>query len=165
MGLRNDIRDHAGALSRRLGVDQPSLEKILAFWIVRYPSQEREDGLQSMTLALLENLPGTPGLAFAVCRGRNLDWWKAYSYRNHYSLDWAPDYDDSSGVTLAEAMAGVVEWEFKVDGLIDGQRLWDKLPGRIQEIIRQRLLGQRLKGADRTYLHRFAKENGQLLLA
>ena len=165
MGLRNEIKENAQVLSRRLGVDQAALEKILAFWVVRYPNAEREDGLQTMALALLENLPGTPGLAFAVCRGRNLDWWKSNSYRNHYSLDWSPDYDDSSGVTLAEAMAGVVEWEFKIDGLIDGQRLWDKLPGRIQEIIRQRLLGQRLKGADRTYLHRFAKENGQLLLA
>ena len=163
--MRSDIKDHAQVLSRRLGVDQAALEKILAFWIVRYPNQEREDGLQSLTLALLENLPGTPGLAFAVCRGRNVDWWRAYSYRDHYSLDRALFYEDGSGVSLAEAMAGVVEWEFKIDGLIDGQRLWDKLPGRIQEIIRQRLLGQRLKGADRTYLHRFAKENGQLLLA
>ena len=165
MSLRTEIKDNAGALSRRLGVDQSALEKILAFWVVRYPSQEREDGLQTMALALLENLPGTPGLAFAVCRGRNLDWWKAYSYRQHFSLDWAPDYDDSTGVTLAEAMAGVVEWEKKVDGDMDGQKLWDKLPARIQEIVRQRLLGKRLAGADRTYLHRFAKENGQLLLA
>ena len=165
MSLRSDIKDHAQALSRRLGVEQAALEKILAFWVVRYPNQEKEDGLQSMALALLEHLPGTPGLAFAVCRGRNLDWWKAYSYRNHFSLDWAPDYDDTTGITLAETMAGVVEWEHKIDGLIDGERLWDKLPTRIKEIVRQRLLGKRLSGADRVYLHRFAKENGQLLLA
>ena len=58
MGLRNDIKEHAQVLSRRLGVEQAALEKILAFWIVRYPSQEREDGLQSLTLALLEKSPG-----------------------------------------------------------------------------------------------------------
>jgi hypothetical protein len=165
MSLRNDIKDHAQALSRRLGIDQAAMEKILTYWTIRYPGQERQDGLQSLTLALLETLPGTPGLAFAVCRGRNVDWWRAYSYRNHYSLDWAPNYDDSTGETIAEMIGGVVQFERQIDGLIDGQHLWDKLPGRIQEIIRARLLGKRIKGADRTYLHRFAKENGQLLLA
>ena len=165
MGLRNDIKENAQVLSRRLGIEQESLEKVLTYWTIRYPSTEREDGLQSLALALLENLPGTPGLAFAVCRGRNVDWWRAYSYRQHYSLDWAPDYDDSTGETMAEMLAGVISWEAQLVGYLDGEMLFAKLPKRIQEIIRQRLLGKRLKGADRTYLHRFAKENGQLLLA
>ena len=165
--LRQGIQETAQNLSRRLGIPALDLGKVIAFWTIRYPNQEREDSIQDMALALLKYQPGTPGLAFAVCRGRNLDWWKAYKYRQHHSLDadnGGLDAEDSDGVTMAEMLAGRVEWERKIDGVMDARKLWEILPLNIRRTVSKRLRGIRMNGAERVALHRFAKANPQLLL-
>jgi len=64
--------------------------------------------------------------------------------RQHYSLDTVIDDDSGNPVTMAELLVGETEFEFKMDGKLDGERIWDKLPADIKPLIQKRLLGKPL---------------------
>lgn len=108
----------------------------------KVPREEREDLFQDLALTLLKARQGDEKLAYAIARCDWIDFWKSYKHRQHYSLDSVIDTDKGNPVTLAELLVGEVEFEAKMDGKFEAQRIWESLPDNIKPLIAKRLLGQ-----------------------
>jgi len=132
----------------------------------KVPREEREDLFQDIALAILKAKTGDERLAYAIARCDWRNWWGKFRIRQHYSLDTIIDDGEGNQVTLSELIVGECEFELKMDGELDGQRLWDRLPEFIKPIIQSRLMGKALNNTDRSTLSRWIhKEGYQLLLA
>lgn len=132
----------------------------------KVPRQEREDLFQDIALAILKAQVEDERLAYAIARCDWKDWWKKYTIRQHYSLDSVTENGDGDPVTLGELIVGEAEFERKMNGKLDAQIIWQKLPGYIKPIIQTRLLGKAVNQTDRQRLNRWIKKEGyQLLLA
>ncbi len=116
------------------------------------PREEREDLFQDLALAVLEARTKNEKLAYTIARCDWKDWWSKYRIRQHYSLDSVIEESEGNAVTLAELIVGEVEFERKVNGKMDGERIWDQLPDNIKPLVEKRLMGKPLytpKGEDR----------------
>jgi len=132
----------------------------------KVPREEREDLFQELALTLLKHKTKDDKLAYAIARCDWQNWWSKYKIRQHYSLDMVIDTDDGNPVTLGETLVGEVEFERKMDGKLDAQAIWQKLPGNIKAIVNKRLIGKALNNTERSQLSRWVKSQGyQLLLA
>jgi hypothetical protein len=146
------------------------------------PREEREDLFQELTLAVLKAKTKDERLAYAIARCDWQNFWGKYKIRQHYSLDTVIDDEEGNPTTMAELIVGEAEFERKIDGELDAQRIWDRLPEDIKPLIQKRLLGQpltvarhgrgrpktdsALSNAERQRLNRWIKREGyQLLLA
>jgi len=130
------------------------------------PRQERKDLFQDIVLAVLKAKTSDERLAYAIARCDWKDWWKRYKIRQHYSLDTVTEDEDGNPVKLGELIVGECEFERKMDGKLDAERIWQKLPDYIKPIIQTRLLGKAVNQTDRQRLNRWIKKEGyQLLLA
>jgi len=129
------------------------------------PSEEREDLFQDLILNLLKAKASDEKLAYAIARCDWKSWWDKYQIRQHYSLDSVVEDEDGNEITLAETIVGECEWEAKMDGELDGQRIWDRLPDIIKPIVTKRLLGRALSNTERSKLNRWIKQEGYQLLA
>ena len=110
----------------------------------KVPREEQEDLFQDIALAVLKTDTRDAKLAYAVARCDWQDWWRQYKVRQHYSLDTVIDDDEGNPVTMAELLVGEVEFEFKIDGELDAERIWNQLPPDIKPLIQKRLLGKPL---------------------
>lgn len=108
----------------------------------KVPREEREDLFQDLALAILKTKTGDERLAYAIARCDWRNWWSKFRIRQHYSLDQVIDHDDGSPITLGEMIVGECEFELKIDGDLDGQRIWDRLPSNIKPLILKRLEGK-----------------------
>ena len=99
---------------------------------------------QDLALAVLKADTNDAKLAYAVARCDWQDFWRKYQVRQHYSLDNVIEDDSGNPVTMAELLVGETEFEFKMDGKLDGERIWDSLPEDIKPLIQKRLLGKPL---------------------
>ena len=132
----------------------------------KVPRQEREDLFQEIALVVLKAKTKDEHLAYAIARCDWKDWWAKYKIRQHYSLDSVTEDDDGNPVTLGELIVGEAEFERKMDGKLDAQRIWAVLPDKIKPIVTNRLLGKALTNTERSTLNRWVKSTGyQLLLA
>jgi len=132
----------------------------------KVPREEREDLFQELALTLLKAKTKEDRLAYAIARCDWRNWWQKYKIRQHYSLDTVIDQGDGDPITLGETLIGEIEFEHKMDGKIDGDRLWQKLPGNIKAIVSKRLIGKALNNTERSQLNRWIKSKGyQLLIA
>lgn len=132
----------------------------------KVPRQEREDLYQDIALAVFKAKTKDERLAYAVARCDWRNWWRHYKVRQHTSLDSVTEDDDGNPVTLAELLVGETEFELKMDGKMDAERIWDKLPAGIKPIVQTRLLGKALTATERKRMNRFVRSQGtQLLLA
>lgn len=131
----------------------------------KVPREEREDMFQDLTLAILERKTKDERLAYSIARFDWIDWWRKYKVRSHFGLSLESTVKDEEGneTYLRELLVGECEFERKIDGKLDGQALWAKLPKAIQAIVQKRLVGKALNGAERVMLHRFVKANPMLL--
>lgn len=159
------ITESAQALSRRLGIKTTALEAILGYWVRRIPGQDREDVAQNLALALLEAKPANPKYAFAICRNKIVDWWRAYSIRQHYSLDLMIDGDGQGdgAKALGDTVASVSRYELtfeQVEGKLDGASLYRKLPRDIKLIVAKRMKGKRTSNTERSRLARWLQNDG-----
>lgn len=130
----------------------------------KVPRQEREDLFQELTLAVLKARTKDERLAYAIARCDWINWWKKFKIRQHYSLDTVIEDEDGNPKQMAELVVGEVDFEYKMDGKVDAERIWHRLPDNIKTIVRQRLLGQALNGSQRVTLHRWVKSSGYQLL-
>ncbi len=105
----------------------------------KVPREEREDLFQDLALACLKAKAKDVKLAYAIARCDWLNWWSKYKIRQHTSLDNVVDDNQGHATTLAELLVGETEFEIKMDGKLDGERLWDKLPDDIKPLIAKRL--------------------------
>lgn len=130
----------------------------------KVPSQEREDMFQDISLAILKARVTDERLAYAIARCDWRDWWGKYRIRQHYSLDSVIESDDGNPTTLGELIVGEAEFETKMNGKLDGERIWNALPDCIKPIIQSRLLGKALNATDRQRLSRWVRKDGYKLL-
>lgn len=163
--LYEKIAESAKALTKRLtGIKHERLAEVLGYWIGKTPYQEREDILQSLCLAMLDNQPSNVKLAFAVARGYVCNWWDAYHVRQHIGLE-TPVYGAEGEITtLSNTLVGVCEIE-RIEGALDAETLWKSLPEDIRRIVNLKLSNpKRLTVTEKTRLADFAKANGNLLM-
>lgn len=146
----------------------------------KVPREEREDLFQEIALAVLKAKTKDEKLAYAVARCDWQNFWAKFKIRQHYSLDTVIDDDEGNPATMAELIVGEVEFEFKIDGKIEAERIWNKLPEDIKPLIQKRLLGKplsvprngrgrpqtdaALSSAERVRLNRWVHREGYRLL-
>jgi len=132
----------------------------------KVPRQEREDLFQELALAVLKARTKDERLAYAIARCDWLNWWKKYKIRQHYSLDTVIEDEDGNPQRMGELIVGEVDFEYKLNGKVEAERIWFKLPDNIKLIVKNRLLGKALTNTERSTLNRWVKSKGyQLLLA
>jgi hypothetical protein len=130
----------------------------------KVPHQERGDFFQDIFTTLFEAKTEDASLAYAIARCDWRDWWKKYKIRQHYSLDSVTEDEEGNPATMGELIVGETEFELKMDGKLDAERIWHKLPNNIKDIVKLRLLGQALTSNQRVTLHRWVKSFGYQLL-
>jgi len=130
----------------------------------KVPREEREDLFQDIALAVLKIKTKDERLAYAIARCDWKDFWKRYKIRQHYSLDSVVDDDEGNPVTLGELLVGETEFERKINGKMDAERIFDMLPFHIQPIIDKRLIGKALNSSERNKLNRYVKAEGYKIL-
>lgn len=132
------------------------------------PREEREDLFQEIVLAILKANTKDEKLAYAIARCDWKDFWKAYSTRQHYFggyLGQTIENNDGTDATpLSELIVGECEFENKMNGNLQAEKIWAKLPADIKTIVNRRLQGYALKGNERVTLHRWIKREGYKLL-
>ena len=151
---------------KRLPVEAKNALKVAYVFSRKVPRHEREDLFQDIALAVLKLKTKDERLAYAIARCDWRDWWRKYSIRQHYSLDSVTEDEEGNPVTLAETLVGEVEFERKINGKLDAERIWNKLPLDIRPLVFKRLMGQSLNASERGILFRWISKAGyQLILA
>jgi len=130
----------------------------------RVPRQEREDMFQDIALAVFKVKARDERLAYAIARCDWQDFWKKYKIRQHYSLESMTEDTEGNPVTLGELLVGETEFERKMDGKLDAERIYNTLPLHIQPLIDKRLIGKPLNQTERKRLNRYVKAEGYKIL-
>ncbi len=130
----------------------------------KVPRAEREDLFQDIALAVLKVKTKDERLAYAIARCDWRDFWKRYKIRQHYSLDSIVEDTEGNPVTLGELLVGEAEFERKMDGKLDAERIYNTLPANIQPLIDKRLIGKPLNQTERKRLNRYVKAEGYKIL-
>lgn len=131
------------------------------------PKEERQDLFQELATAILDVGTTDEPLAYAIARRDWQDWWKHFKVRSHFkagSLNQTVMDADNQEVELAELIVGEVDFEKRMDGKIDADRIWETLPEDIKPIVQRRLLGYPLNNTERSKLNRWIKREGYRLL-
>ena len=151
---------------KRLPQEAKIALKVAYIFSRKVPRQEREDLYQDIALAVLRAKTREEKLAYAIARCDWKNWWRQYKVRQHTSLDSVVEDSDGNPVTLAELLVGETEFQLKMDGKLDAERIWDKLPDNIKPLVQNRLLGKALTHQERNTMNYFVRTKGyQLLLA
>jgi len=108
------------------------------------PREEREDLFQQLTLTLLKANVTDEKLAYSIARCDWLDWYRKYKIRQHTSLDSVVEDTEGNATTPGELLVGEVEFETKMDGRLDAELMWQKIPPDIKPLILKRLEGKAL---------------------
>jgi len=151
---------------KALPLEAKNALKVAFVFSRKVPRHERQDLFNDIALAVLKIKTKDEKLAYAIARCDWKNWWRAYSIRQHYSLDSITEDEEGNPITLAETIVGEVEFENKMDGKLDAERIWNKLPVTIQPIVFKRLIGKALNSTERVTLHRWISKAGyQILLS
>ena len=133
----------------------------------KVPREEREDMFQELALAILQARTQDERLAYAIARRDWQNWWQKYMTRQHFMAGYLnATVLDSEGqeVELAELIVGEVEFENRMDGKLEAQRIWNRLADNIKPIITKRLLGKALTQNERQTLSRYVRKYGHTLI-
>jgi len=161
----NQVNDNLEAI-KALPLEAKHALKMAYVFSHKVPRHEREDLFQDIALAVLKLKTRDERLAYSIARCDWRDWWRKYSIRQHYSMDSITEDEDGSPVTLTETIVGEVEFENKMNGKLDAERIWSKLPNDIKPLVFKRLIGKGLNASERGTLHRWIHKAGyQLILA
>ncbi len=144
------------------------------------PREEREDLFQEITLALLQSGVKDVKLAYSVARCDWKNFWARYKTRQHFSLDSVISDEDGNECTIGDLLVGEIEYEHKLDSLLDAELLWNKIPADIKPLVTKKLIGKpltaerkgagrpktdsALSGAERVRFHRWLNRDGYKLL-
>jgi hypothetical protein len=159
------VAESGKALSKRLGIPSDELASVIGYWVRHVPYQERLDVLQELCLTLMEQQPLNIKHAYAMARSYTCDWWDKFHVRQHMSLDAEVTTHEGEVTELSNTLVGLCEYE-RIEGDIDGQILWERLPSQIQRIINQSLNDpKRLTTMQKHWLRQFAARNSNALLS
>jgi len=172
------IRETVDALSRVTGLKARDLEtgikNALRYVSHKATPEDRYDVLHEIALALLSTKLPDGAYASGVARNTVGLWNQRFFYRDHERLD-RDSGDADADNAYKDRLIGAVEFEARSCGNMDGQRLWDTLPGErvetktgyaytgLKGILQKRLRGARLSGAERIALMRYRQANTGLL--
>lgn len=134
----------------------------------KVPRPEREDMFQELALAVLEHRMEDERLAYAVARCDWRDWWEKYYTRQHYyggSLNATVLDGEGQEFEFGELLVGEVDFERRIAGKVDGQRLYAQLPDPIKAVVNKRLIGKPLNATERQRLSRFVKSRPTILVS
>lgn len=148
---------------KKLPTEHRTALKMAYIFSRKVPRQEREDLFQEIALKLIEAGAEDQRLAYAIARCDWRDWWKKYKIRQHLSLDSVTEDEDGNPATLGELVIGESEFELKMDGKLDAERIWKILPDKLKTIVRQRLLGQMISPFDAMDLRQWASRHAMYL--
>ena len=129
----------------------------------KVPAEERRDLFQDIALAVLKARTPDEKLGYAIARCDWKNWWRQFKIRQHYSLDTVIEDTEGNPATLAELLVGETEFELKMNGKLDAERIWDMLPKKLQGVVRKRLLGQMISPFDAGELQRWAGRHAMYL--
>ena len=149
---------------KRLPVEAKNALKSAYIFSRKVPREERADLFQDITLSILKTQTKDDRLAYSIARCDWKDFWSKYKIRQHYSLDSVVDDESGNPVTLAELIVGEAEFERKMDGKLDAERIYNTLPLHIQPLIDKRLIGKALNNTERSQLNRYVKAEGYKLI-
>jgi len=127
----------------------------------KVPIQEREDLFQELYLAILEHDTKDERLAYAIARCDWRDWWEKYKTRQHYSLDMVIDKD--SRESFGDLLIGEIEFENRMNGELDGKRLFDQLPSWIQKLATKYQNGEQIRCGERKQLSNWVATKPMIL--
>ncbi len=129
----------------------------------KVPRAEREDMFQELALAILKAKTGDERLSYAIARCDWLNWWTKYRIRQHYSLDSVIEDSEGQETTFGELLVGEVDFETRMNGDIDGQKLYEQLPSWVQNLVSKRMLGYPIRGGDRLILNKWVNSRPTIL--
>ena len=124
-GFREKVESNLKTI-QSLGTEAKTALKSAYIFSRKVPRQEREDLFQELALAVLKARTKDEKLAYAIARCDWLNWWKKYKIRQHYSLDTIVEDEDGNPRQMAELIVGEVDFEYKMDGKVDAERIWHK---------------------------------------
>ena len=130
----------------------------------KVPKQERADLFQDIALEVLKSRTKDERLAYAIARCDWMDFWKKFKIRQHYSLDSIATDDEGNPATFGELLVGEAEFERKMNGKLDAERIYTMLPLYIRPLIDKRLIGKALNSSERNKLNRYVTAEGHKLL-
>jgi len=161
----NQVNDNLEVI-KTLPLEAKHALKVAYVFSRKVPRHEREDLFQDIALAVLKVKTRDERLAYSIARCDWQNWWSKFSIRQHYSLDSVTEDEDGNPATMAELIVGEVEFENKINGKLDAERIWNKLPEDIKPIVFNRLIGKALTKREHNSLAYYVKTKGyQLLLA
>lgn len=165
MTLNTQITETSDALSRRLGIKSQELQNILGYWMRKSPPNNYEDSIQEISLAWMEQLPSTGGLAFAIARHQVSERWKRlYTRKRKDAINLDEALDDGSGRTQGEFIVDQVNYEALMCEEMDTTRTWAKLPEWVQALVQKKLDGENVNGWRAKQLKEWANANASNLL-
>lgn len=129
----------------------------------KVPREEREDLFQDIALTLLTNKTDSERLAYSIARCDWKDWWKKYKIRQHFSLDTVVNDSEGNKVTMGDLVVGESEFELKMNGKLDAQRIWNILPAKLKKVVQAKLLGQMVSPFDNCDLQEWGAKHAMYL--
>jgi len=159
----NKVEEYIGAI-KTLPREAKLAMKVGYIFSHKVPRQEREDVFQDIALAIFKVKAKDERMAYAIGRCDWQDFWRKYAVRQHYSLDSIVEDDEGNPVTFAELLVGEVEFERKMNGKLDAERIFNKLPKHIKPLVNKRLIGKPLTHYERTVMSRYVRADGYRLL-
>lgn len=130
------------------------------------PREEREDLFSDLVLKLLQAQADNERLAYSIARCDWLDWWRDYKRTRGYittSLESVTQDEDGHQVTLGSLLVGECEFEIKMDGELDAERLFDRLPDWARRLVERRLTGQKTSPSECRLLTKWASDHAMML--
>lgn len=134
---------------KAMPIEAKNALKVAYVFSRKVPREEREDMFQDIALAVFKAKASSEKLAYTIARLDWLDWWDKYKIRQHTSLDSVVETDNGNPVALGEMLVGEVEFETKINGKMDAERIWDKLPEDIRPLVLKRLEGKPILAGNR----------------
>jgi len=130
----------------------------------KVPREDRQDMFQELVTAVIDSGATDEPFAYTIARRGWMNYWGKKKLHSQFFGGYLSDTitnSDNEDVEMAELIVGEVEFERKMDGKLDGQRLWSRIPEDIKPLIQKRLLGKPL-GAPRNRKRGRPKSNGSL---
>ena len=150
----------------------------------KVPKEERQDLFQELVTAILDSGTEDAAFAYTIARRDWQNWWAKYKLHSQYYQGYLSDTitnSDGEETELAELLVGEVEFENRQIDKLDAERLWQRIPADIQQLVAKRLQGKplgaprkrkagkpksdsTLNGTERQRLNRWIKSEGYKLL-
>jgi len=121
----------------------------------KVPRDEREDMFQTLAMTLIEAKVKDEKLAYTIARCDWVNWYKKFKTREHFSLDTVVNADTEEETCYVELLVGEAEFEAKMNGELDGARLYEALPSWVKTIVDKRLSGHSITGGERIMLNKW----------